>query len=143
MQRTITRILLILLGLYTLVQGLWPLLDPMGFYQDFPGFRHGWVSMDGPYNEHFIIDFGGLSLALGAMLVGAAVMGTTAVARLVAIAALLFAVPHLVYHAGHVGHYPPLDQVLIIGGLAVTVLLPLVVLVVPGRRIEVSSTATP
>lgn len=70
-------------------------------------------------------------------------MGTTTIARWVAVAALLFAVPHLVYHAGHVAHYPQLDQVLIIGGLAVTVLLPLVVLLVPGRRIEVSSMATP
>ncbi|WP_033291970.1 hypothetical protein [Amycolatopsis jejuensis] len=143
MQRTITRIILTLLGLYTLVQGLWPLLDPMGFYLDFPGFRHGWVSMDGPYNEHFIIDFGGLSLALGAMLVGAAVTGTTMVARLVSGAALLFAVPHLIYHAGHVGHFPQLDQVLIVGGLALTVALPLVTLLVPGRRDVVSSAATP
>ncbi|WP_020661904.1 hypothetical protein [Amycolatopsis benzoatilytica] len=143
MQRTITRILLALLGLYTLVQGLWPLLDPMGFYQDFPGFRHGWVSMDGPYNVHFIIDFGGLSLALGTMLVGAAVMGTTTVARLVSVAALLFAVPHLIYHVGHVGQFPQLDQVLIVGGLAVTVLIPLAALLIPGRRAEVSSSATP
>ncbi|QRP44561.1 hypothetical protein [Amycolatopsis sp. FDAARGOS 1241] len=141
MQRTVTRVLLALLGLLTAVSGLWPTLSPMGFYQDFPGFRHGWVSMDSAFDEHLIRDYGALSLALAATLIGAVVIGTTAVARLACIATLLFTAPHFVYHLAHAGHYAPLDRVLILGSLALTVLVPLVLLFVPGRR--VSSSVTP
>jgi hypothetical protein len=141
MQRTLTRVLLLLLGVAEGVPGLWPLITPNGFYQDFPGFRHGWVSMDGPFNEHLIRDFGGLNLALAATLIGAAVIGTTAVARLASVATLLFALPHFVYHLGHLSHFEQLDQVLIIATLAASLVLPAVTLLLPSRR--VSSPATP
>ena len=141
MQRTITRVLLVVFGLVEAVVGIWPLGSPTGFYQDFPGFRVGWVAMDGPFNEHLLRDFGGLNLALAALLIGAAVIGTTAVARLAAVSALLFGVPHFLYHLGHVGHFERIDQVLIVGTTGLGVLLPLVVLLVPARR--VSPPATP
>lgn len=141
MQRTLTRVLLVVFGLVELPVGLWPLLSPTGFYQDFPGFRHGWVAMDGPFNEHLIRDFGGLNLALAALLIGAAVIGTTAVARLAAIALLFFGAPHFFYHLGHVGHFERLDQVLIVATTGLGVVVPLVLLLIPGRR--VSSPATP
>ncbi|WP_326569109.1 hypothetical protein VSH64_46435 [Amycolatopsis rhabdoformis] len=141
MQRTLTRVLLVLLGVVTAATGLWPLLSPMGFYQDFPGFRHGWVSMEGAFDEHLIRDFGALNLALAATLIGAAVIGTTAVARLAGVAALLFAVPHFVYHLGHAGHFETIDRVMILTSLALTVAVPLVVLLTPSRR-EIRS-ATP
>ncbi|WP_196425497.1 hypothetical protein [Amycolatopsis camponoti] len=141
MQRTITRVLLVLFGLIEVPIGLWPLITPIGFYQDFPGVRTGWVSMDGPFNEHLLRDFGGLNLALAATLIGAAVIGTTAVARLAAIAALLFGVPHFFYHLGHVSHFETIDQVLIIGLTGLSALVPLVLLAIPGRR--VSTPVTP
>ncbi|WP_410591356.1 hypothetical protein [Amycolatopsis sp. lyj-23] len=141
MQRTITRVLLVVFGLVEAVAGIWPLASPTGFYQDFPGFRTGWVAMDGPFNEHLLRDFGGLNLALAALLIGAAVIATTAVARLAAVAALLFGVPHFLYHLGHVSHFEPIDQVLILAMTGLGVLLPFVVLLVPGRR--VSPPATP
>ena len=141
MQRTITRVLLIVFGLVEAPVGLWPLISPTGFYQDFPGFRHGWVAMDGPFNEHLIRDFGGLTLALAALLIGAAVIGTTSVARLAAVALFLFGAPHFSYHLGHVEHFERVDQVLIIATTGLGVLLPLLVLLIPGKR--VSSPATP
>jgi hypothetical protein len=141
MQRTITRVLLVVFGLVEAVVGIWPLVSPTGFYQDFPGFRTGWVSTDGPFNEHLLRDFGGLNLGLAALLTGTAVIGTTAVARLTAVSALLFGVPHFLYHLGHLGHFERIDQVLIIGTTGLGVLLPLVILLVPGRR--VSPPATP
>src|SRR4051794_26730911 len=70
MQRTITRVLLVVFGLVEAVVGIWPLVSPIGFYQDFPGFRTGWVSTDGPFNEHLLRDFGGLNLGLAALLTG-------------------------------------------------------------------------
>ncbi|MET8998057.1 hypothetical protein [Amycolatopsis sp. NPDC004169] len=141
MQRTITRALLVVFGLVEAVVGIWPLVSPTGFYQDFPGFRAGWVAMDGAFNEHLLRDFGGLNLALAALLIGAAVIGTTAVARLASVAALLFGVPHFLYHLGHIAHFPRIDQVLIVGTTGLGVLLPLVVLLIPARR--VSRPATP
>lgn len=145
MQRTVTRVLLALLGLVTAATGLWPTLSPMGFYQDFPGFRRGWISLDGAFDEHLIRDYGALSLALAATLIGAAVIGTTAVARLACVAMLLFTAPHFAYHLGHIGHFEPLDRALILGSLALTVLVPLVLLFVPARPRdrEFSSSATP
>ncbi|MBE8519865.1 hypothetical protein ILP97_20600 [Amycolatopsis sp. H6(2020)] len=136
MQRTNTRVLLVLFGLIEVPVGLWPLITPIGFYQDFPGFRTGWVSMDGPFNEHLLRDFGGLNLGLAALLIGAAVIGTTAVGRLAAVSALLFGVPHFLYHLGHVAHYERIDQVLIVGMTGLGVLLPLVVLLIPARRVS-------
>jgi hypothetical protein len=141
MQRTITRVLLVLFGLVEAVVGIWPLVSPIGFYQDFPGFRTGWVAMDGPFNEHLLRDFGGLNLTLAALLVGAAVIGTTAVARLAGVAGLLFGLPHFFYHLGHVSHFEQIDQVLIIATTGLGVVVPLAVLAIPGRR--VSTPATP
>src|SRR2546423_14734203 len=108
MQRTITRVLLVVFGLVEVPVGLWPLITPTGFYQDFPGFRTGWVAMDGPFNEHLLGDFGGLNLTLAAVLVGAAVIGTTAVARLAGVARLLLGLPHFLYHPGHAAQLDPI-----------------------------------
>ncbi|MFT7868407.1 MULTISPECIES: hypothetical protein [Amycolatopsis] len=141
MQRTITRVLLVFFGLVEAMVGMWPLMSPTGFYQDFPGFRTGWVAMDGPFNEHLLRDFGGLNLALAALLVGAAVIGTTSVARLAGVAALLFGLPHFLYHLGHVSHFAPIDQGLIITTTGLGVVVPLAVLAIPGRRL--SRPATP
>jgi hypothetical protein len=140
MQRTITRVLLVLFGLVEAVVGIWPLVSPTDFYQDFPGFRTGWVAMDGPFNEHLLRDFGGLNLTLAALLVGAAVIGTTAVARLGGVAGLLFGLPHFLYHLGHVSHFEQIDQVLIIATTGLGVVVPLAVLAIPGRRVSTPAT---
>ena len=135
-----TRVLLVVFGLVETVVGTWPLVSSTGFYQDFPGFRGGWIAMDGPFNEHLLRDFGGLTLALAALLVGAAVIGTTAVARLAGVAALLFGLPHCLYHVGHVSHFARIDQVLIVATTALGVVVPLVVLLLPGRRVRTPAT---
>ncbi|WP_328646447.1 hypothetical protein OHS58_45970 [Amycolatopsis sp. NBC_00348] len=140
MQRTITRVLLVFFGVVEAVTGIWPLVTPAGFYQDFPGFRTGWVSMDGPFNEHLLRDFGGLNLALAALLIGAAVIGTTAVARLAAVATVLFGLPHFLYHLGHVSHFEQLDQVLIVVTTGLGVVVPIVLLLIPGRRVSPPAT---
>ncbi|MFD5249469.1 hypothetical protein ACFWIW_33315 [Amycolatopsis sp. NPDC058340] len=143
MQRTFTRVLLVVFGLVELPVGLWPLVSPDGFYRDFPGFRTGWVAMDGPFNEHLIRDFGGLNLALAAILIGAAVIGTTAVARLAALATFLFGLPHFLYHLGHVSHFEPVDQVLIVATTALGAVLPIVVALIPSRVSIPKEGATP
>src|SRR3712207_7201681 len=56
-----------------LAGGLWALLLPRVFYEDFPLPGREWVSTLGPYNEHLIRDYGALNLALAVLLVSAAI----------------------------------------------------------------------
>jgi hypothetical protein len=48
-------------GALFLFLGLWPLLDPMNFYEEVADFP--------PYNEHFLHDVGAFQVGLGATLV--------------------------------------------------------------------------
>jgi hypothetical protein len=85
--------------------------------------------MDGPYNQHLIRDVGVLNLALLVVTVGALVINTRAVARLTALAWLVYSVPHFVYHARHLTmDMPGAEKVVMLGSLAVPVLLALFVL---------------
>ena len=59
-----------------------------------------------PYNEHLVRDVGGLSLALAMVLAGAAVRGDRASVRLAAVAMLVVAVPHALFHQTHLEHFP-------------------------------------
>ncbi|WP_158887439.1 hypothetical protein [Amycolatopsis anabasis] len=134
MQRTVTRVLLIALGVSIAVAGVWAQFFPASFYPDFPGFRSAWISLDGPFNEHLIRDVGGLFLALCVLSLGAAVIGSTAAARLAALAWLAYSVPHFGYHVTHLHHFETVDRVLIAATTAAIVVLPLAVLAIPGRR---------
>ena len=53
--------------------GLWATLDPRGFYDGFPGAGRQWVAGDGPYNAHLVSDAGIGFLAVGVVLLLAAV----------------------------------------------------------------------
>jgi hypothetical protein len=90
--------------------------------------------MDGPYNEHVIRDVGVLNLALLVVTIGALVLGTRAVARMAAIAWLVYSVPHFVYHLRHLTmSMSGADKVGTLVSLAVTVVAPMVVLVTSRR----------
>ena len=56
-----------------LVVGLWATLNPSSFYDAFPGGGRHWVSGDGPYNAHLVGDAGVGFLAVGLVLLLAAV----------------------------------------------------------------------
>jgi nucleoside-diphosphate-sugar epimerase len=94
------RVLLWLLALGNLGVGLQALFMPRSFYDDFP-FGRGWVAMDGPYNQHLVRDVGSLNLALVALVFAALFVGTCTVARVAMLAWLVNAVPHFLYHLGH------------------------------------------
>ncbi|MBY5162161.1 hypothetical protein KR546_06625 [Nitriliruptoria bacterium AS10] len=102
--------------------GGWALLAPASFYADFP-FGRSWVALDGPFNEHLVRDVGALQLALG-VVAGLAVTRPwlTGVA---ALATLVFAVPHLAYHATHLAPFGVGDAVAQLVALTVQVLVPL------------------
>lgn len=56
---------LVFLALTQIIVGGWILILPGVFYD------HSWVSMQMPYNEHLLLDFGAMNLALAVMLVAA------------------------------------------------------------------------
>jgi hypothetical protein len=134
MAARVIRAALVALAFVALSAGLWATLSPRAFYDNYPGLGHAWVAADGPYNEHLIRDFGSLNLALAAVTIVAAVTLGRAVVIAAALAWLLFQVPHLVYHARHLGVYDSADKAAVLVGLVTAVVLPIVILVAESRR---------
>lgn len=104
--------------------GAWALVAPRSFYDDFPGAGHHWVSTDGPYNRHLLFDVGTLSLALTVTLLAALWRRDKVLVRTAALAALVFAGPHLAYHASHLDHLSTTDTILEMVALAIAVAAP-------------------
>ncbi len=116
------------LALQSVVVGAWALLAPRSFYDDFPGAGRSWVSVDGPYNEHLVRDVGALNLAILVVFVLAALRPTPDRIRLGAIVAIVWGLPHLLYHSFNTDGLGTGDVVANLGGLTVFVLLPASVL---------------
>jgi len=105
------------------------LFFPQSFYDDFP-FGRGWVAMDGPYNQHLVRDVGSLNLALVVLVFAALFIGTRTLARTAMVVWLVNAVPHFVYHLGHLSmDMSGGDKVAIVASLGFAALAPIVVLV--------------
>jgi hypothetical protein len=111
--RTWRRLFLWLLAALGVFVGGWALFAPRAFYDSFPfpPIFGPWVSGDGPFNEHLIRDVGSLYLALAAASVVAALMRRADASIAVGVAWLVFSVPHLVYHLGHLDHLAPIDAI--------------------------------
>jgi hypothetical protein len=130
----VTRIGLVVLALSALPLGVWAVVAPRSFYDDFPGFGRHWVSADGPYNEHLLRDFGGLNLALFVVTVCAAIWLGRTIVLAAAAAWLATSVPHLLYHLLNLNHYDTTDQVGVLVGLVIAPVIATLVLVV-GRSL--------
>src|SRR5436305_1836971 len=81
-----------------LLVGVWATASPRGFYDQFPGAGHHWVSAVGAYDEHLVRDVGALYLG---SLVLLALTWAWLDRRLVQAALISYAVaalPHLIYH---------------------------------------------
>jgi hypothetical protein len=115
------KVALVVIAASSVVVGVWALAAPESFYEDFPGAGRVWVAVDGPYNEHLIRDVGALNLALGFVAAVALVTGSIAVARAAGGAALIYGVPHFVYHAAHLDPFDSGDQVALLVSLGINV----------------------
>lgn len=113
--------------------GLWAQGFPRSFYDDFPGLGRVWVAVDGPYNEHLVRDVGGLNLGLALVAVVALVTGSVLVARVAGGAALLFGLPHLLYHATHLDGFDAGDAAAMLVSLTVAALAGLLALAAPAE----------
>jgi hypothetical protein len=135
----IMRAILAILGVVSAELGIWATVAPQSFYDDFPGGGRHWISLNGPYNEHFIRDFGALNLALALILLVAAWKFTPTLVRTAAGAAVLFGLPHFVYHARHVSVFSGSDKVVNMVALGLSVVGPLAVLGWSFRKVQPES----
>ena len=90
----------------------------------------------GPYNEHLVRDYGALNLALGVLLMFAAVSLEGGLVRASLLAWLVYATPHFVFHLTQVYAFAPVDSVAQLGTPGVLVLLPLALLVLRADEYE-------
>jgi hypothetical protein len=132
MRKAWIRVGLLFLATTTLNGSLWALPFPRLFYDYFPLPGRDWVSTLGPYDEHLVRDYGALNLALGILLVAAAIYLERRLVRVALVAWLGYALPHFVYHTTLTEHFSPFDNVGQLGSLGLQVLLPLVLLFLTG-----------
>ncbi len=128
--RLVARVALGYLAALSVHIGVWALFAPRSFYDDYPGFGRVWASVDGPYNEHLIRDVGALNLAFAVVVIAAAITLSKPLVITTAIAALVWGVPHLLYHLTTTDQYGAGDLLLSLGGLVLFAMLPVVLLTV-------------
>ncbi len=131
--RSIIRVGLVLLALPQALIGLWALLAPSDWFDTFPGADHSWLPAYGAYNEHLATDVGALFLALGLLLLGAAVYLERRLVQVALVAYLAFEVPHFVYHLGADDALPSGDRTASAAALALTIVLAVVLLALTRR----------
>jgi hypothetical protein len=133
--RTWVRIVLALLAIDELFIGIWALVDPQGFYNGFPGLGRHWVSVDGPYNHHLLIDAGAGFFAVGVALLIAVLWMRREVIQAGLAVLVAHELPHFLYHLTHpLAALGSADKMLSTGGLAIVSLVGIVMLVVVSRR---------
>lgn len=102
---------------------------PGVFYEKVP-----WVALTPPYSEHLMRDYGAMNLAVAVVLVVAAVTLAPLLVRTALAAMVVFAVPHLVFHATHLDRFDPAAATTEMVALGVGALLPAALLVVSLRH---------
>ena len=134
---TRTRWIQVLLGinLVTLLPlALWPLVSPRGFYNQFPGGPYHWIDINGPYNEHFLRDFGALNAALVVILVFALWKPTTSLLQATGLALAVYALPHAIYHLSHLDVYKSSEKFIATAPLVAQFVMGLVVVWLSSAR---------
>jgi hypothetical protein len=118
---------LLLLCAYCLFIGFVAVAAPHAFYDDFPFLAH-WVDKLPPYNEHLITDVGGLYIGF-AVVIGLAAWRLQRDLVIAACAGFLtVSVPHLLFHATHLGGFGELDAIAELASLASLLVPPIVAL---------------
>lgn len=123
------RVVLGYLALNTVQLGVWALFAPQSFYDSFPGMGRSFISVDGPFNEHLLRDFGALNLALFVLLVAAAIRMSRELIVVAALSSLTWGVPHFIYHMVNTDGLSNGDLVISLGALALFAALPISLLV--------------
>ncbi|GAA5156890.1 hypothetical protein GCM10023321_33770 [Pseudonocardia eucalypti] len=117
------RVGLVFVGAVQGVIGVWQLLAPRSFFEDFPLSEHPWVALLGPYNQHLVVDVGAFNLAMALLLGWAAVVLQRQLTLAALASGLVFGALHLGFHATHLEHFPTADAVSQTVGLVAWLLL--------------------
>jgi hypothetical protein len=133
-QRRRLRAGMVVLALTPALVGIWATVTPRGFYDDFPGAGHHWVSAVGAYDEHLVRDVGALYLGALVLLAFAWVWLDRRLVQAALISYAVAALPHLIYHLTALDGFSAGDAVAEIGGLALNVFLPLGLLTLTRTR---------
>ncbi len=120
---TLMRVGLAILAAMQAVIGLWALAAPRAFYAGFPLPGHSWVALLPPYNEHLLRDVGALNLALSVVLGAAAFTLDRAIIRASLVGLAVYAVPHTLFHAGHLEGFRTADAVAQTAGFVLQLVL--------------------
>jgi hypothetical protein len=115
--------------------GIWATASPRGFYDNFPGGGHHWVSAVGPYDEHLVRDVGALYLGSLVLLALAWWWLERRLVQAMLISYTVAVIPHLIYHSTALDGFSTGDAIAEIGGLALNVVLPLGLLAATRRRV--------
>jgi hypothetical protein len=121
--------LLFLIMVETVVGG-WQYFFSRSFYLHFPT-----VALDPPYNQHLLSDVGGLTLALTAVLVFAAVHLEYRLVCAALTGYIVFAVSHVLFHVTHLDGFGVSDAVEVLVTLVGDVVIPVLLLVLARRAL--------
>ena len=127
--RAATRLVLGILAAVQATDGLYALLAPRSFYDDFPAGR-GWVEALPAYSEHLVRDVGALFLATAVVLAAAAIWLERRLVLVALVSFLVFSVPHTIYHLFNLEGISTGDAIAEGVLLVLTVLAPFALLVV-------------
>jgi hypothetical protein len=131
----VLRVGLAYLALLQLSVGVWGVIDPKGWFENFPGFGSNWVAADPPYNHHLTVDAASGFLAVGVVLVIAIFWNERRVRQVALIAYLAQGLPHVMFHVLHPADALGTgDRITSTGGLALGSLFAVLLLVAVSRR---------
>jgi hypothetical protein len=119
------RLLLAINAVTLLPLAVWPLASPRGFYNTFPGMGMHWIDINGPYNEHFLRDFGALNAALLVVVVFA--LFQPAIEQAAGFAIAVYALPHALYHLQHLDVYESSEKIIAVAPLVLQIFMGLVI----------------
>lgn len=131
-RRIVFRVWIAALALVQTLDGLYALLAPRSFFDDFPAGR-GWVEALPAYNEHLVRDVGALFLATAVFLAAAAFYLERRLVAVALVAFLVFSLPHTIYHLFNLGPYDAGDAIANVIALGATVVVPIWLLWLLGR----------
>ncbi len=93
--------MLVAVAVPQLITGLWAVLAPRSWFDDFPGIGPALVGAEPPFNRHLATDAGGAFLATGVAVLIAVIWPRRQLVTMALVTYLTFALPHAVYHAAH------------------------------------------
>jgi hypothetical protein len=128
------RIAAVLVALPQFVTGIWAVVSPMTWYEDFPGVGPKLVSAIPPFNDHLATDAGAGLLATALAVIVAAWWGDPGGIRIALVGFIAFAGLHGFFHVTHPSAHLSAGENLYASGILVVELALAIVLLILAIR---------